>query len=165
MNGWKPWTTQYILRQQARRSEYGKTESGTGMGQGVPEKRQSGTQKSDLSQPLRHHAGGGYVHAEGHRGQAARHCRQRSVRCGKGAVLRSVCAENGRAWLLDDCLRSVLHRRERRYTPLCRFAGHQHRGFLRCGRLSLRAGECGLRAYRYHRYLRLGRHGNQCRSH
>lgn len=24
MNGWKPWTTQYILRQQARRSEYGK---------------------------------------------------------------------------------------------------------------------------------------------
>ena len=25
-------------------------------------------------------------------------------RCGKGAVLRSVCTENGRAWLLDDCL-------------------------------------------------------------
>ena len=24
MNGWKPWTTQYILRQQARRPEYGK---------------------------------------------------------------------------------------------------------------------------------------------
>ena len=32
MNGWKPWTTQYILRQQARRSEYGKTEFNTGMG-------------------------------------------------------------------------------------------------------------------------------------
>jgi fermentation-respiration switch protein FrsA (DUF1100 family) len=30
---------------------------------------------------------------------------------------------------------------ERRYTPLCRFAGHQHRGFLRSGRLPLRAGE------------------------
>ena len=24
---------------------------------------------------------------------------------------------------------------------------------------------CGLRAYRYHRYLRLGRYGDQCRSH
>ncbi len=35
-----------ILRQQTRRSEYGKTESDTGMGQG-------GSQKSDLSQPLR----------------------------------------------------------------------------------------------------------------
>ena len=46
----------------------------------------------------------------------------RSVRCGKGAVLRSVCAENGGAWLLDDCLRPVLHRRERRYTSLCRCA-------------------------------------------
>ena len=45
MNGWKPWTTQYILRQQARRSEYGKTESDTGMGQGVPEKRQGGSQE------------------------------------------------------------------------------------------------------------------------
>ena len=64
MNGWKPWTTQYILRQQARRSEYGKTESDTGMGQGVPEKRQGGSQESNLSQPLRHHTGGGYVHAE-----------------------------------------------------------------------------------------------------
>ena len=31
---------------------------------------------------------------------------------------------------------------ERRYTPLCRFAGHQYRGFLRSGRLPLRAGEC-----------------------
>ena len=27
------------------------------------------------------------------------------------------------------------------------------------------SGECGLRAYRYHRYLRLGRYGDQCRSH
>ena len=52
-------------------------------------------------------------------------------------------------------------RRERRYTPLCRFAGHQHRGFLRSGRLPFRAGECRLRAYRYHRYLRLGRYGDQ----
>ena len=34
MNGWKPWTTQYILRQQARRSEYGKAEFNTGMGCG-----------------------------------------------------------------------------------------------------------------------------------
>ena len=40
MNGWKPWTTQHILRQQARRSEYGKTEFNTGMGKGVPQKRQ-----------------------------------------------------------------------------------------------------------------------------
>ena len=39
-----------------------------------------------------------------------RHYCQRSVRCGKGAVLRSVCTENGGAWLLDDCLRPVLHR-------------------------------------------------------
>ena len=36
---------------------------------------------------------------------------------GKGAVLRSVCAENGRAWLLDDCLRSVLHRRRAAVHP------------------------------------------------
>ena len=42
----------------------------------------------------------------------------------------------------DDCLRPVLHRRERRYAPLCRIAGHQHRGFLRSGGLPLRAGEC-----------------------
>ena len=42
---------------------------------------------------------------------------------------------------LDDCLRAFLHRRERRYAPLCRFAGHQYRGFLRSGRLPLRAGE------------------------
>ena len=47
-----------------------------------------------------------------------------------------------KAWLLDDCLRSVLQRRERRYAPLCRFAGHQHRGFLRSGGLPLRTGEC-----------------------
>ena len=65
MNGWKPWTTQYILRQQARRSEYGKTESDTGMGQGVPEKRQGGSQESNLSQPLRHHTGGSYALAGG----------------------------------------------------------------------------------------------------
>ena len=54
--------------------------------------------------------GGGSVHTEGRSWQAACHCRQRSVRCGKGAVLRSVCAENGGAWLLDDCLRPVLYR-------------------------------------------------------
>mgnify|MGYP000516440742 CR=1 FL=1 len=69
MNGWKPWTTQYILRQQARRSEYGKTESDTGMGQGVPEKRQGGSQESNHSQPLWHHTGGGYVQAEGTEGK------------------------------------------------------------------------------------------------
>ncbi len=129
MNGWKPWTTQYILRQQARRSEYGKTEFNTGWDKVFPKSDKVDHKKVNLSQPLWHHTGGGYVHAEGHRGQVARHCRQRSVRCGKGAVLRSVCAENGGAWLLDDCLRPVLHRRERRYTPLCRFAGHQHRDF------------------------------------
>ena len=69
MNGWKPWTTQYILRQQARKPEYGKTESDTGMGQGVPEKRQGGPQESDLSQPLWHHTGGGYVHPKGTEGK------------------------------------------------------------------------------------------------
>ena len=58
-------------------------------------KSDKGDHKKVLLQPLRHHTGGGYVHAEGRRGQAARYCRQRSVRCGKGAVLRSVCAENG----------------------------------------------------------------------
>lgn len=42
-------TVYFKLRQQARRPEYGKTESDTGMGQGVPEKRQGGSQKSDLS--------------------------------------------------------------------------------------------------------------------
>ena len=36
----------------------------------------------------------------------------------------------------------VLHRRERRYAPLCSIAGHQHRRFLRSSRLPLRAGEC-----------------------
>ena len=49
--------------------------------------------------------------------------------------------------------------------PLCRFAGHQHRGFLRSGRLPLRAGECCPGAHRYHRYLWLGRYGDQCRCH
>ena len=49
-------------------------------------KSDKGITRSNLSQPLRHHTGGGYVHAEGRRGQAARYCRQRSVRCGKGAV-------------------------------------------------------------------------------
>ena len=99
MNGWKPWTTQYILRQQARRSEYGKLNLTQEWDKVFPKKRQGGSQESNLSQPIWHHTGGGYVHAEGRRGQAACYCRQRSVRCGKGAVLRSVCAENGGAWL------------------------------------------------------------------
>ena len=37
-------------------------------------------------------------------------CRQRSVRRGKGAILRPVRTENGGAWLLDDCLRPILYR-------------------------------------------------------
>ena len=33
-SGWEPWATKHIVRQQARRSEYGKTEFNTGMGCG-----------------------------------------------------------------------------------------------------------------------------------
>ena len=36
-------------------------------------------------------------------GQASRYCRQRSVRCGQGAILRSVCSKNDRVRIFDHC--------------------------------------------------------------
>lgn len=58
-----------------------------------------------------------------------------------------------------------LYRRERRHAPLCGIAGYQHRGLLRSGGFPLCTGKRRPGAHRYHWHLRLGRHGNQCRSH
>ena len=67
-----------------------KLESDTGMDE-VSEKRQGGMHKKEnLSQPLRHTHWRRIRTCRGAQRAAARHCRQRSVRCGKGAS-PSVC--------------------------------------------------------------------------
>ena len=52
-------------------------------------------QQGDIHQPLRHHSRGGYVCAEKRGGQAARYRCFWTLRCGQGAVLGIVRADNG----------------------------------------------------------------------
>ncbi len=70
-----------------------------------------------------------------------------------------------RSWAFSQLpsTRPILARAAAR--PLCSIAGHQHRGLLRSGGFPLCTGKRRPGAHWYHRYLRVGRHGNQRRGH
>lgn len=57
-------------------------------------------------------------------GKLPGNCSERSLRCGKGAVFRIVCTDNGRKRISHNCIRSLLHRRERRYAQIYGIAGY-----------------------------------------
>ena len=113
------------------------------MGQNLSPERQGDPPQGNLQKPLRHHPGGRFVPAQRGQRQTAGHCRGRPLWRGEGAVFRPLRPDPGRARFCDPGLRSVLHRRERRFAPQCALARHQHRGFFRGGGFSRPAGECG----------------------
>ena len=137
------------------------------MGQDIPPERRSTSQQSNFPQPLRHHPRRRPVYPEERDGRAAGDCHKRPVRRRQGAGIRPVRAGTRQTRLPYDSLRPVIHRRERRTTPLCGVARHQHRGLLRGGGLPLNPRRRGPGADRHPRHLRLGRNGGQrgCRRH
>ena len=97
----------------ARRSrngdfEHGNASSDTGMGQGIPQKRSGRSQKSNVSQSLRHHAGGRHT-SHNRRVRPVRRSKrifQVRQKHKKSTVLQS---ENGAFVLQMICGQSVLH--------------------------------------------------------